>query len=494
MANPNQEIKYTKFFINNRFVESKNGKRFEVYNPSTGKILTEVFEGDELDVELAAEAALRAVHRGSIWRSLDASKRGQLLYRLAEVFKRDRNVLANLESLDTGKPFHSALREVDHSIDILRYYAGYADKIHGHTIPSDGYNLMTYTRKEPVGVVGLILSYDHPLAMLTWKWGPALAAGCTLITKPSSKTPLSTLYAAALTKEVGFPEGVINVIAGYGRTVGQAIANNHTIRHVSFTGRTDIGKKVMEAAAKSNLKKVSLHLGGNCALVVLDDVDIEEATLIAHRAAFTNQGQSASACRRVYVHEKIYDKFLKRSIELASKRITGNPFENGVRQGPLTHEKHLKRVLDYVENARKNGGKIEFGGKRLENDGYFIQPTVFSNVTDDMEIVQEEIFGPIQVILRFKTLDEIVERVNRTRFGLTAGVVTQNLNKAMYLTRRFDAGTAWINTWNAFVPQAPYGGFKESGNGKDLGWAAIKPYLETKTVSLQLDGHDHVRD
>lgn len=494
MANPNQEIKFTKLFINNRFVDSKSGKTFDVINPATGRVFAKVSEGDRADVDFAVDAARKAAYRGSAWRVLDASKRGQLLYRLAELFKRDRNVLANLKTLDTGKPFHSALRDVDHSIDTLRYYAGWADKIHGRTIPSDGYDLMTYTRKEPVGVVAHILSYDHPLATLVWKWGPAIAAGCTIVTKPSSKTSLSALYAAALTHEVGFPEGVINVVTGYGHTVGQAITSHHDIRHVSFSGRRDVGRIVMESAARSNLKKTSLHLGGNAALVVLNDADIEEAALVAHRAAFTNQGQSASACRRVYVQEKIYDQFIKRAVELASKRTVGNPFESGVRHGPLVHEKLFDRVLEYIEIAKKNGAKLEFGGRRVGNTGYFIEPTVFSNVTDDMKIALDEVFGPVQFVLRFKTLDEVIERVNRTSFGLAAGVVTPNLHKAMYLTRRFDTGNVWVNTWNAFVPQAPYGGFKESGNGRELGWAAIKPYLETKTVSVQLVGNDRLRD
>jgi len=493
MANPNQEIKYTKLFINNRFVESKSGKTFHTINPATGKLLASISEGDKADVDLAVEAALNAVHRGAPWRVLDASKRGQLLHRLADLFKRDINVLANLETLDTGKPFHSSLRDVNHAIDTLRYYAGYADKIYGRTIPSDGYNLMTYTRKEPVGVVAHILSYDHPLAILTWKWGPALAAGCTVVTKPSSKTPLTALYAASLSHEVGFPEGVINVITGYGQTVGQTIGSHHDIRHVSFTGKTEIGRNIMELAARSNLKKTSLHLGGNSALVILNDADIEGAALIAHRATFTNQGQSASASRRVYVQENVYDQFIKHSVELARKRIVGNPFDKGVRQGPLIDDKLLEHVLEYIETAKRSGAKLEVGGKRAGNNGFFLEPTIFSNVTNDMKIVKDEVFGPIQLVMRFKTLDEIIEKVNRSPYGLAAGVVTAHLDKAMYLTRRFDTGTVWINTWNAFVPQAPYGGFKESGHGRDLGWAAIKQYLETKTVSVQLSTQE-IRD
>lgn len=494
MANPNQEIKYTKLFINNRFVDSKTGKTFHTINPATGKPLAKISEGDKTDVDFAVEAARKAVHRGAPWRLLDASKRGQLLHRLADVFKRDIIILANLESLDTGKPFHSAVRDVNHAIDTLRYYAGYADKVHGRTIPSDGLDLMTYTRREPAGVVAHILSYDHPLALLTWKWGPALAAGCTVVTKPSSKTPLTALYAAALTHEVGFPEGVINIVTGYGETVGQAIGSHFDIRHVSFTGKTEVGRNILELAARSNMKKISLHLGGNSALVILNDANVEEAALIAHRATFTNQGQSASASRRVYIQDCLYEQFIKRSVDLAGKRKVGNPFEKGIRQGPLIDEKLLERVLEYIENAKKSGAKLEFGGKRAENNGYFIEPTIFSNITDDMQIVKEEVFGPIQLIMRFKTLDEIIEKVNRSPLGLAAGVVTPHLNKAMYLTRRFDTGTVWVNTWNAFVPQAPYGGFKESGHGRDLGRAAIEQYLETKTVSVQLSNQDHFRD
>lgn len=491
MANPNQELKYTKLFINNRFVDAKSGKSFEAFNPATGKVLAKIAEGDKFDVDLAVEAARKAVHRGSPWRLLDASVRGQLLYRLAELFKRDLNVLANLETLDTGKPYLDAVREVNHSIDTLRYYAGYADKIHGKTYPSDGQELLTYTRKEPIGVVGLIATFDHPIVMFSHKVAPALAAGSTVVYKPSSRTPLSTLYAAQLTHEAGFPDGVFNVITGYGRTVGQAITSHDDIRHVTFSGRKDTGRNVLEFASRSNLKKVSLHLGGKNPLVVLNDANVDEAALIAHHAAFANQGQSATAGGRIYVQEELYDAFVKRSIDLARKRAVGNPFEKDVRHGPMIDEHYFNQVMTYVDAAKKEGAKLEHGGNRFGTTGYFIEPTIFSNVTDEMKIAKEEIFGPILVIMRFKTLDEIVDRANRSRYGLAAGVVTPNLYRAMYLTRRFDSGTIWINTWHEFVPQASFGGYKESGYGRTLGRDAIEQYLETKTISALFDASQY---
>jgi aldehyde dehydrogenase (NAD+) len=482
MANPGQEIKYTKLFINNRFVDAKSGKTFATVNPTTGKVLAQIAEADKYDVDFAVEAARKAVHRGSPWRLLEGSVRGQLLHRLADFMKRDLEILANLETLDTGKLYVDAVRDVTHSIETLRYYAGYTDKLHGRTIPTEEQDLFTYTRKEPIGVVGLIATFEHPIVSFAQQVGPALAAGSTIVYKPSIRGPLTTLHAAHLFIEVGFPEGVFNVVTGHGSIVGQAIANHEQIRHITFSGKKEVGKLVMESAARSNLKKVSLLLGGKNPLIVLNDTDVEEAAHIAHRAVFKNGGQSPFAAGRIYVHEDIYDKFLKHTLELVRKRTVGNPFEKDAFQGPLIDQTQVEQYLQWIEIAKKDGAKLEFGGKRVGTVGHFAQPTVFTNVTDDMRIAKEELYGPIMVLLRFKTLDEIIERSNKLRYGMAAGIITRDWNRSMYLTRRLDVGTVWLNTWNEFVTQGTFGGHKESGHGRFLGREAIEQYLETKTV------------
>lgn len=487
MANPNQEIKFTKLFINNRFVDAKSGKTFTTVNPTTGKVLAHVAEGDKYDVDLAVEAARKAVHRGSPWRLLEAQVRGQLLYRLADVIKRDLEILANLETLDTGKLYVDAARDVTHAIETIRYYAGYTDKLHGRTIPTEEQDFFTYTRKEPIGVVGLIATFEHPIVSFARKVGPALAAGSTVVYKPSFRNPLTSLYAATLVQEVGFPDGVVNIVTGHGSVVGQAITTHDDIRHVTFSGIKEVGKMVLESAARSNLKKVSLLLGGKNPLIVLNDTDVEEAAAIAHRAVFRNAGQSPFAAGRVYVHEDIYDKFLKHTLELVRKRTVGNPFEKDVKQGPLIDETHLEKYLKWIEIAKKDGAKLEYGGKRVGTVGYFVEPSVYTNVTDDMRIAREELYGPIMVIFRFKTIDEIIERSNKLRDGMAAGVITRDWNKAMAMTRRLDVGTVWLNTWNEFVPQGTFGGYKESGHGRILGREAIEQYLETKTVIALLE-------
>lgn len=487
MANPIQEIKFTKLFINNRFVDAKSGKTFATINPTTGKVLAHIAEGDKYDVDLAVEAARKAVHRGSPWRLLETSVRGQLLYRLADLIKRDLEILATLETLDTGKLFADAVRDATHAIDTFRYYAGYTDKLHGRTIPTEEQDFFTYTRKEPIGVVGLIASFEHPVVAFARNVGPALAAGSTVVYKPSFRNPLTTLYVANLIQEIGFPEGVVNIITGRGSVVGQAIANHDDIRHITFSGIKDVGKKIMESAARSNLKKVSLLLGGKNALIVMNDTDVDEAALIAHRAVFKNAGQSPFAAGRVYVHEQIYEKFLKTTLDLVRERTVGNPFEKDVKQGPLIDQSHLERYLQWIEVAKKDGAKLEFGGKRIGTVGYFVEPTVFTNVTDDMRIAKEELHGPIMVIFRFKTIDEIIERANKLKDGMAAGVITRDWNRSMVLTRRLDVGTVWLNTWNEFMPQGTFGGCKESGHGRILGREAIEQYLETKTVIALLE-------
>ncbi|CRK88023.1 CLUMA_CG001809, isoform A [Clunio marinus] len=484
MANPRQEVRFTKLFINNEFVDARSGKTFSTINPATGKKIADIAEGDKTDVDIAVKAAQRAFARGSEWRVMDASARGRLLHKLADLIQREAIPLANLETLDNGKPFEDSLFDIQCAVDTFRYYAGFADKIHGNTIPVDG-NFLSMTRKEPIGVVGQIIPWNYPILMLSWKWAPAIAAGCTIVLKPAEQTPLTALYIAALSKEAGFPAGVLNVVTGFGPTAGGAISSHPDIRKVAFTGSTEVGKLIMEAAAKSNLKKVSLELGGKSPLVVFDDVDIDEAVEIAYNAIFANHGQNCCAGSRTFVHEKIYDQFVRKTVEKVSKRRVGNPFDKGVEQGPQVDDEMFNKVLAYIDFGKKDGAKLEFGGKRLGNEGFFIQPTVFSNVTDEMRIAKDEIFGPVQSILRFRTFEEVIERANRTNYGLAAGILTKNINNALMFAGAIEAGSVWINCYDAVAPQAPFGGYKQSGFGRELGEDGLEPYLETKTIAIK---------
>jgi len=485
MANQNHEIKYTKIFINNRFIDAQSGKKYTTIDPATGKQLALIAEGDKADVDLAVKAAKEAFKRGSEWRNLNASTRGKLLWKLADLIERDISTIANLETLDNGKPFGDSVFDIGCAIDTFRYYAGWCDKVHGNTIPADGSSL-TFTRKEPIGVVGQIIPWNYPILMLAWKWGPAIATGCTSVLKPAEQTPLTALYVAHLTVEAGFPAGVLNVVPGYGPTAGQAISTHPEIRKVAFTGSVDVGRLIAEAAAKSNLKKVSLELGGKSPLVILNDANVNEAVEIAHNAIFANHGQNCCAGSRTFVQEGIYDAFVSRAVELARKRTVGNPFDENTLQGPQVDDENFERVLAYIESGKKEGAKLEFGGKRWGDVGFFIEPTVFSNVTDDMKIASEEIFGPVQSILKFKTLDEVIERANETTYGLAAGIVTQSLDSALTFANAVEAGSVWVNCYDAVVPQAPFGGFKQSGHGRELGEDALELYLETKTISIKL--------
>ncbi|XP_036323763.1 aldehyde dehydrogenase 9 isoform X2 [Rhagoletis pomonella] len=388
MANPNQAPKYTQLFINNEFVDAVSGKKFPTINPATGKLIAEVAEGDKADVDLAVAAAKKAFHRNSEWRKLSPLQRTELINKLCSLMDRDKNVLASLETQDNGKPYAEALFDVEVSIMTLKYYAGWTDKYFGDTIPADGFVAMT--RKEPVGVVGQIIPWNYPLLMLAWKWGPALAVGCTIVMKPAEQTPITALHLAALTKEAGFPAGVINIITGYGPTAGAAISSHRDIQKVAFTGSVEIGRIIMQSAAKSNLKRVSLELGGKSPVVVFEDADVDMAVDIAHEALFSNHGQSCCAGSRTYVHEKIYDKFVAKATAAAKARKVGNPFDESVKQGPQIDEEMLNKVLGYIESGKQQGAKLQCGGKRIGNVGYFIEPTVFSDVTDNMKIAQEE--------------------------------------------------------------------------------------------------------
>uniref|UniRef100_A0A7M4FMQ3 Aldehyde dehydrogenase 1 family member A3 n=1 Tax=Crocodylus porosus TaxID=8502 RepID=A0A7M4FMQ3_CROPO len=480
------EVKHCQIFINNEWHESISGKTFPTYNPSTLEKICDVQEGDKPDVDKAVEAARAAFQRGSPWRQMDVLSRGRLLHKLADLIERDRVTLATLETMDTGKPFLQAyFIDLEGCIKTLRYYAGWADKIQGRTIPVDE-NFVCFTRHEPMGVCGAITPWNFPLLMLVWKMAPALCCGNTLVIKPAEQTPLTSLYMGSLIKEVGFPPGVVNIVPGYGPTAGAAISTHHNIDKIAFTGSTKVGKLIKEAASKSNLKRVTLELGGKNPCIVCADADLDLAVECAHQGVFFNQGQCCTAASRVFVEEQIYPEFVKRSVEYAKKRLVGDPFDARTEQGPQIDQKQFDKILELIESGKKEGAKLECGGLAIEDRGLFIKPTVFSEVTDNMRIAKEEIFGPVQPIMKFKSIDEVIKRANSTEYGLTAAVFTKNLDRALTLASALQSGTVWINCYNALYAQAPFGvwvcGFYTACG---LRW------VEVKTVTIKLSQKNH---
>lgn len=484
-GNPNPKIKYTQLFINNEWVNAASGKTFPTINPCNGKVICQIQEGDKVDVDKAVVAARNAFKLTSEWRTMDASKRGRLISKLADLIERDISQLASLETLDNGKPFADSVGDVEHCVDVLRYYAGWTDKICGKTIPADG-GVYCFTQHEPVGVCGQIIPWNFPLSMMIWKLGPALATGCTIVLKPAEQTPLTALHCCALVKEAEFPPGVLNVIPGYGPTAGAAISSHMDIDKVAFTGSVEVGHIVMEAAAKSNLKRVTLELGGKSPLIIFPDVDIPWAAEVAHAALFANHGQNCCAGSRTFVHEDIYEKFVTKAVEMAAQRKVGDPWKKETEQGPLVDKAQYEKVLSMINSGKSEGATLKCGGSNVGDEGYFVQPTVFADVSDKMKIAREEIFGPVQSILKFKTVDEVIERANDTTFGLAAGVLTNDINKAMKVVKGVQAGSVWVNTYGYVTAQTPFGGFKKSGQGRELGEYALKEYTEVKTVTMKL--------
>jgi aldehyde dehydrogenase (NAD+) len=478
-------VSATKLLINNRWIASESGKTFATIDPSTGEEISQIAEADAADVEKAVKAARAAFDRGP-WRKIPASQRGKLLNRLADLIEKHTDELARLESLDNGKPVAVAKAvDVAATVACYRYFAGWADKIQGKTIPIDG-DFFCYTRHEPVGVVGQIIPWNFPMLMQAWKLAPALATGNTVVMKPAEQTPLTALRIGELIVEAGFPEGVVNLLPGFGPTAGAAIANHMDVDKVAFTGSTEVGHLIMEAAAKSNLKRVTLELGGKSPNIIFADTDLDEAVEGAHFGLFFNHGQCCCAGSRVFVEEKIYDKFVEKSGARATKRTVGDPFDPKTEQGPQVDQAQFDKVMSYIGAGRDEGAKLVCGGDRVGDRGYFIEPTVFADVQDDMKIAQEEIFGPVMSIIPFKSVDEVVERANRTVYGLAAAVWTRDIQKAHQIADQVRAGTVWVNCYNVLDTRAPFGGFKQSGIGRELGEYGLQQYTEVKTVTVKL--------
>jgi aldehyde dehydrogenase (NAD+) len=475
----------TNLLINNRWIPSESGKTFATINPSTGEEICQVAEADAADVDKAVTAARAAFEQGP-WKKMRASERGRLLHRLADLIEKDSETLARLETLDNGKPLHVAKAvDVAKTIACYRYFAGWADKVQGKTIPIDG-DFFCYTRHEPIGVVGQIIPWNYPMLMQAWKLAPALATGNTVVMKPAEQTPLSALRMGELIVEAGFPEGVVNLLPGFGPTAGAAIASHMDIDKVAFTGSTEVGRLIMEAAAKSNLKRITLELGGKSPNIIFEDTDLDEAVEGAHMGLFVNQGQSCCAGSRVFVEEKIYDAFIEKSVARARKRRVGDPLDPRTDQGPQVSQSQFDRVMGYIESGQRDGATLACGGERVGDRGYFIQPTVFADVRDDMQIAREEIFGPVMSVIPFKDVDEVVERANRTSYGLAAGVWTRDIKKAHAVANAVRAGTVWVNCYHVLDTRAPFGGFKQSGIGRELGEYGLQQYTEVKTVTVKL--------
>ena len=480
------QVKQTRMLIDNRWVDSVSGKTFETINPATGEVIAQVAEADAADVDLAVKAARKAFHAKAAWRRMSASERGKLLNRLADLIEKHAEELATLESIDNGKPRHVALAaDLPLVIACYRYYAGWADKIQGKTIPIAG-DYFCYTRHEPVGVVGQIIPWNFPLLMQAWKLAPALACGNTVVMKTAEQTPLSALRVGELIVEAGFPEGVVNILSGYGPTAGAAISGHMDIDKVAFTGSTEVGKLIMKAAAESNLKRVTLELGGKSPNIVFADADMDAAVEGSHFALFFNQGQCCCAGSRVFVEEKVYDQFVEQSAARAKRRTVGNPLDKNTEQGPQVDNDQFTKVLSFIDSGKKEGATLVAGGDRVGDRGYFVAPTVFSDVKDEMKIAQEEIFGPVMSILKFKDMDELVDRANKTMYGLAAAVWTRDIGKAHHIANNVRAGTVWINCFDVFDAGAPFGGFKQSGIGRELGEYGLQQYSEVKTVTVKL--------
>lgn len=476
-------IKYdqpTGLFINNEFVPSKQGKTFSVLNPSTEEEITHVYEGRDEDVNAAVDAAHSAFNN-SDWATADPSARGKVLYNLAELIDEHANVLAAIESLDNGKAISSAKIDIGLVSNYLRFTAGLADKYFGRIIET-GSSHFSYTRREPLGVCGQIIPWNFPLLMWSWKVAPALATGNTVVLKPAESTPLSALYASQLIKEAGAPKGVYNLVPGFGKIVGEAIARHNKVKKVAFTGSTATGKRILQAAAETNLKKVTLELGGKSPNIIFNDADLDKSIQNILVSIFFNSGEVCCAGSRLYVQEGIYDTVVEKLKVAIDNLKVGDPFAEDTFQGAQTSQMQLDKILGYIDIGKKEGASVISGGERIGNKGYFIKPTVFGDVTEDMRIVKEEIFGPVVALSKFKTVDEVVAKANDSEYGLAAGIHTTDLNKAIDVSNRIRAGTVWVNTYNDFHHNVPFGGFGQSGVGRELGVEALENYTQVKAV------------
>ncbi|XP_031389066.1 aldehyde dehydrogenase family 2 member C4-like isoform X3 [Punica granatum] len=496
------DIKFTKLFINGEFVDSIKGRTFDTVDPRTGEVIVRIAEGDKEDVDAAVKAAREAFDHGP-WPRMSGFQRARIMLKFADLIEQNIEELAALDCIDAGKLFlWGKLVDIPFGARLLQYYAGAADKVHGEVLKSSR-PLHAYTLKEPIGVVGHIIPWNFPTSNFFMKVAPALAAGCTMIVKPAEQTPLSALFHAHLAKQAGVPDGVLNVVTGFGHTAGAAVSSHMDIDMVSFTGSTEVGRLIMQAAATSNLKMVSLELGGKSPLIIFDDADVDKAAELALNGILFNKGEVCAASSRVYVQEGIYGEFEKKLIEKAKAWKLGDPFDPETRQGPQVDKKQFERILSYIDIGVKEGGTLLTGGKPWGSKGYYVEPTVFVDVKEDMQIARDEIFGPVLSLMKFKctpkirsclrsvtcrTVEEAIERANNSKYGLAAGVLTKDMNVANRVSRSIRAGIIWINCYSSLDVGFPFGGYKMSGFGRELGLDGLHKYLQVKTVMTPL--HD----
>ncbi|HWN96835.1 MAG TPA: aldehyde dehydrogenase family protein [Methylomirabilota bacterium] len=476
--------------IDGQWTEAESGETFPTYDPATGEVICEIAAGDKADIDRAVRAA-RAAFESGPWRSMTPSERGRLIWKLADLLEKNLEEFARLESLDNGKPLAVArVADVPLAVDLFRYMAGWATKIHGHTIPisvpyAPGAKFFSYTQREPIGVVGQIIPWNFPLLMAAWKLGPALATGCTVVLKPAEQTPLSALRLGELIQEAGFPNGVVNIVTGLGETAGAALAAHPDVDKIAFTGSTEVGKLIVKAAS-NDLKKVSLELGGKSPNIVFEDADLETAIPGAASAIFFNHGQCCCAGSRLYVHKKHFDEVVSGVASAAKKIKVGPGHEPETDMGPLISEEQLNRVMGYLQSGESQGARSVVGGGRLGERGYFVQPTVLVNTRPGMKVMDEEIFGPVVCAVPFTDPNEVLKAANKNVYGLAAAVWTRDVAKAHRLASELRVGTVWVNCYNIFDSALPFGGYKQSGWGREMGGEALELYTETKAVCVRL--------
>ncbi|XP_077307874.1 cytosolic 10-formyltetrahydrofolate dehydrogenase isoform X1 [Lithobates pipiens] len=477
-------------FINGQFVDAEGGKTYDTINPTDGSTICKVSLAQLSDIDKAVSSAKEAFENGE-WGKMNPRDRGRLMYRLADLMEEHQEELATIESIDSGAVYTLALKtHVGMSIQTFRYFAGWCDKIQGSTIPINqarpNRNL-TFTRREPIGVCGIIIPWNYPLMMLAWKTAACLAAGNTVVLKPAQVTPLTALKFAEMTVKAGFPKGVVNILPGAGSLIGQRLSDHPDVRKLGFTGSTPVGKQIMKCCAVSNVKKVSLELGGKSPLIIFTDCDLDKAVRMGMSSVFFNKGENCIAAGRLFIESSIYDEFVRRVVEEVKKIKIGDPLDRSTDHGPQNHKAHLDKLLEFCKTGVKEGATLVYGGKQVPRPGFFLEPTIFTDVTDEMFIAKEESFGPVMIISKFEDgdIDGVLKRANDTEYGLASGVFTKDINKALYVSEKLQAGTVFVNTYNKTDVAAPFGGFKQSGFGKDLGQEALNEYLKTKAVTIE---------
>ncbi|QQK75772.1 aldehyde dehydrogenase family protein [Salicibibacter cibarius] len=474
-----------KMLIDGRWVKSRAGETFETLNPANGEVLAHLWEAGEADIDDAVTAAKKAFEDGNPWKKMSAADRAHIIYKIANLIEENTEVLAQLDTLDNGKPIGDMRgNDIPNAVGQFRYFSGWATKTSGQNIPISD-SLLTYTRHEPVGVVGQIIPWNFPLMMAAWKIAPALATGCTVVLKPAEQTPLSALYLGKLIQEAGVPDGVVNIVSGFGKKAGEALVQHPDVDKIAFTGSVPVGKHIMRQATDT-LKRVTLELGGKSPNIVLPDADLSKATPGVFGGIMANQGEVCCAGSRVFIPKKLFDNVVSDLSSYASNVKLGNGLNADTEMGPLVSKQQQDRVRSYIETGESEGAR-KTSGSRYDGNGFFVEPTVFTDVSDEMTIAREEIFGPVVVAMPYDDIDELINRANNSEFGLAAGVWTENLKNAHYIANRLKAGTVWVNCYNNTNPAMPFGGYKQSGFGREMGSYALDNYTEVKSVWVNLE-------